>query len=393
VSVLDTALIQAARPGVVNASLGGIPLRLNPLSVSLSYSVKTSQTNTVGGMVVQVYGVTLSDLVVEGVFGAGGPAEQQTFFAQIQALAQSTVTAQQAQPDLLDTGDGVVFSTGSINFSFPLLGYDLQVFIKSYTSKEGTAVVLDNTNFNPSWSLTLLIENDNTGLVTTTAADQYINRVAAGLGAGLDVGPTGITNPYIATTADPTAFLSQYGNGATTLSAYIATIYGAAGGATGGSPATASAAAPTTSTSGNEATVWNYLANKGVSAIAIAGFMGNFQVESGFNPQAENPGTTATAPSGPAYGLAQWLGGRQTALVAYATQQGQPVDSLALQLDYLWTELTGSYASSLSAAEAAASPSAAADVVNKMFEGSGTPSTQREAFAQTIYATYAKTSS
>jgi hypothetical protein len=369
VSVLDTALIQAARPGVVNASLGGIPLRLNPLSVSLSYSVKTSQTNTVGGMVVQVYGVTLSDLVVEGVFGAGGPAEQQTFFAQIQALAQSTVTAQQAQPDLLDTGDGVVFSTGSINFSFPLLGYDLQVFIKSYTSKEGTAVVLDNTNFNPSWSLTLLIENDNTGLVTTTAADQYINRVAAGLGAGLDVGPTGITNPY------------------------IATIYGAAGGATGGSPATASAAAPTTSTSGNEATVWNYLANKGVSAIAIAGFMGNFQVESGFNPQAENPGTTATAPSGPAYGLAQWLGGRQTALVAYATQQGQPVDSLALQLDYLWTELTGSYASSLSAAEAAASPSAAADVVNLMFEGSGTPSTQREAFAQTIYATYAKTSS
>jgi hypothetical protein len=58
--------------GTMNASLNGIPMRLNPISVQLDYTVKTSETPTLGGMVVQIFGIEMSDLIVQGTFGQGG---------------------------------------------------------------------------------------------------------------------------------------------------------------------------------------------------------------------------------------------------------------------------------------------------------------------------------
>lgn len=172
----DTSLIQG--PSEANASLNGIPLRLNPKKVSLPYTAKMSQTQTLGGMVVQVYGVVFGDLTVEGQFGAGGWQEQLGFLKQIQSNVQGTIAAQFTQ---VTPGTVGPTPSGSYRFLFPLLGYDLNVFLKSYSSAEGSAIELENSNINPTWNLTFTIDNDNSDL-TRVAIDNYIARIQEGLG-------------------------------------------------------------------------------------------------------------------------------------------------------------------------------------------------------------------
>lgn len=90
----------------------------------------------------------------------------------------------------------------------------------------------------------------------------------------------------------------------------------------------------------NREKVWNYLVGTmGFTATQAAGIMGNLQAESGFNPISAYPSTTSEYPHGKAWGLAQWLGGRQTNLINFAREKGQPVNSLELQLEFLKKEL------------------------------------------------------
>ncbi len=90
----------------------------------------------------------------------------------------------------------------------------------------------------------------------------------------------------------------------------------------------------------NKEKVWNFLVGTmGFTAPQAAGIMGNIQAESEFNPIAAYPGTTSEYPHGRAWGLAQWLGGRQTNLINFARERRQPVNSLELQLEFLKKEL------------------------------------------------------
>lgn len=160
-----------------NASINGIPFRLNPSSVTLPFSMKKSQTQTLGGMVVQIFGVAYGDLTVQGQFGAGGWREQLDFLKQMQSNVQATIAAQYKQ-----TTPGNSNPSGSYRFLFPLLNYDLQVFLKGYSSIEGAAIEYQNENINPTWVLTFTVDNDNNGIVTTKAKDSYIARLSQGLG-------------------------------------------------------------------------------------------------------------------------------------------------------------------------------------------------------------------
>jgi hypothetical protein len=83
--------------------------------------------------------------------------------------------------------------------------------------------------------------------------------------------------------------------------------------------------------SDNAEKAFNYFTGKGLTPAQAAGIVGNFQQESGVNPN--EPGGY----------LGQWGGGRLTALINYATKQGKPVTDLGVQLDYVWLELNGDY--------------------------------------------------
>lgn len=75
---------------------------------------------------------------------------------------------------------------------------------------------------------------------------------------------------------------------------------------------------------------------KPLTAAQATGIMGNFQQESSMNPKIINPSSGAS-------GIAQWLGGRLTALKSYAASQNSTWDDLAVQLGYLKKEMNAGY--------------------------------------------------
>lgn len=134
----------------------------------------------------------------------------------------------------------------------------------------------------------------------------------------------------------------------------------------------------------NKDKIWNFLIGKGFSRAATAGVMGNFEWESGYNPEAENEIG--------AYGIAQWLD-RRGNLEAYATAQGRPVNDLLLQLDFFWYEVTeggesGSFSGygGLNGFMNLSDPVYAAIVFEECYERSGGSHMEdRQQLAQAVY--------
>jgi hypothetical protein len=117
--------------------------------------------------------------------------------------------------------------------------------------------------------------------------------------------------------------------------AWLSTFnFGSDTGGEGDPSASSGGAAGLTAGNTNEEKTWNFFASKGFTQAGVAGIMGNLQQESRFSTTIKNPSSGAT-------GLCQWLGGRLTGLKSFAKEQGQPWDSIELQLEWLWKELNG----------------------------------------------------
>lgn len=140
----------------------------------------------------------------------------------------------------------------------------------------------------------------------------------------------------------------------------------------------------------NAQKIYNYLIAHGLTPIQASGFMGNLQAESGFDPHNVQDNANARGiPDGPeipidavdntgkpfrgnyGYGIAQWTSaGRQQGLVDFAAKApARSTGDLALQLDYLWQEITTSYKNSvLTPLQATTDLRVATDIVLKHFE-------------------------
>lgn len=103
----------------------------------------------------------------------------------------------------------------------------------------------------------------------------------------------------------------------------------------------------------NADTIAAFLEAHGLTVAQTAGVLGNLQQESGFNPAQPNPKEGAI-------GIAQWEGGRRTALDAYAKATGGSETNLGTQLGYLWSELTGPYRGVLANLKTTKDPATAA---------------------------------
>ncbi len=86
-----------------------------------------------------------------------------------------------------------------------------------------------------------------------------------------------------------------------------------------------------------------------MNATQAAGFLGNAYIESKYDPAAIQAGKEFneryaydSSTGGYAFGLFQWDTGRRVALLTYAQKQGKSWSDLALQMDYLKSELEGS---------------------------------------------------
>ena len=135
--------------------------------------------------------------------------------------------------------------------------------------------------------------------------------------------------------------------------------------------------------SDNETKIWNYFKKKGLSDAQVAGIMGNMQLESGFDPEAVNS-------SSGAYGIAQWLGSRKTALESFAKEKGTKSSDLQTQLDYYWHELETSESATYTALKQSKTAEEAATVIQDKFERCGDGTSQRQQFTKDIYSKYHK---
>src|SRR5215475_9405722 len=90
----------------------------------------------------------------------------------------------------------------------------------------------------------------------------------------------------------------------------------------------------------NDQQAFQFFVGKGLTNFQAAGIVGNLDQESGVDPGSVQYG------GGPGRGIAQWsVGGRWDTSAndnvrAYASQRGESMGSLNLQLEFIWYELT-----------------------------------------------------
>lgn len=135
-------------------------------------------------------------------------------------------------------------------------------------------------------------------------------------------------------------------------------------------------------------TIWDFFTGKGLNAYAVAGIMGNLYAESALRPtnlqnsyekklghtddsytKAVDNGTyTNFVKDSAGYGLAQWTyWSRKQALLEYAQKAKKSIGDLAMQLEFMWTELQG-YTSVMKTLKTATSIQAASDAILTGYE-------------------------
>lgn len=182
------------------AQLGNIRFRINPSQVHWEYSVDVAVVPTVGGRVVQVYGVTMGDMTIQGLFGQkrdGDPKESwqlaEDFRAQVQRLA-----IEQSRPPTMEQLSGAdrtpmhrpyrFFYSDDTNDrrqrGLPIHNWDFQVYIKSLKDVMAPqfTVAHETGKFSHGYALTLVLQQDNTGQLTSVAKNAFIERLSNGLG-------------------------------------------------------------------------------------------------------------------------------------------------------------------------------------------------------------------
>ena len=143
----------------------------------------------------------------------------------------------------------------------------------------------------------------------------------------------------------------------------------------------------------NDQTAFDYFRAKGFTTIQAAGIVGNLDQESGIDPNISQQN------GGPGRGIAQWsAGGRWDSdpgdnLVAFAAQEGQPPNSLGVQLDFIMFELENFSDYGLAKLKATTTIEDATTEFELGFEGCGIPAQcdadSRLNYAKSILAAYA----
>jgi len=151
--------------------------------------------------------------------------------------------------------------------------------------------------------------------------------------------------------------------------------------------------------------VYNFLISKGLKNFQAAGFMGNLQAESGFNPRRVQGTTTPAGDKDTmaldgktGYGLVQWTSlGRQQALHDAAVKASTIDGDMTTQLNYMWTEVnsSGYKSNSLDPLMRSTTVEEAVDAILQHYEApldkiKGL--VERTGFAKTILQTYGSSS-
>lgn len=180
-----------------NASLGGLRFRIDPSQVAIPYEMNVAVTPTVGGRVVQVHGVTFGDMTIRGLFGQDRVNKRESWqLAEDFAISiQRLVDKQSARPTMAQlTGTDPTPMHPTLRFLYndensptrrglPVHDWDFNVYIKSLKDIDGGATISHSPGkFSYGYTLTLFIQQDNTGKLAQVAQNAFIDRLSKGLG-------------------------------------------------------------------------------------------------------------------------------------------------------------------------------------------------------------------
>lgn len=150
-------------------TLAGQGLRVNPDEMRWNFKMKVADQAAVGGKVIQILGVTMSDITLRGVFSrdrsmgdrdATDAAER--FRIRMRNLARRGVEDS---------------TTPSVRLTYPPRGWDFDVYIKSISP-----VDLTIGEFAPRWELSLFPVGEGASKVVRGIKDLYIKRMMDGIG-------------------------------------------------------------------------------------------------------------------------------------------------------------------------------------------------------------------
>ncbi len=164
----------------VTATLGGVPLPLDPEKVAWRSTTKSSTVQTVGGKVVQVYGTSISEITIIGSYGSAGFDGEVAFLNQVKVWVTNQVG--QLTPR---QGQGI-WNAQPLQFIFPFHNWSFLVYITKFFNPDnpiGQSVYADPNVVNYHWALTLFVASNN---ASVTAADQtadasmiqYVNQLS-----------------------------------------------------------------------------------------------------------------------------------------------------------------------------------------------------------------------
>lgn len=189
---------QALNSNIPSAMLGNLSFRLNPSQVHFTYNIDTVVIPTIGGRVVQAYGATLGDMVIQGLFGVDRtmPRESWQLAEDFQSSISQMVAIQSLPPTNAQlSGVDPTPMLQPFRFTFndatdarlaaklPVHEWDMMVYIKSLRDSTSEYTITHQTGkFSYGYTLTLFIVEDNTGTLKQGVTDAFIQRLSDGVG-------------------------------------------------------------------------------------------------------------------------------------------------------------------------------------------------------------------
>ena len=151
-------------------TLGGYPMRVNPNEVRWNFKMKVSDSKAVGGKVIQILGVKLSDITIKGLYTPDRKAGDKESWEQQLRFREQVKTWARATEDVDDPKP--------LRFTYPPRGWDFNVFVVKvsairFATDESPA---------PGWELVLFPVGGGTRKIVEGIKDLYIQRLMDGIG-------------------------------------------------------------------------------------------------------------------------------------------------------------------------------------------------------------------
>lgn len=150
-------------------TLGGQTLRVNPEEVRWNFTVKARDRKSMVGKVVQILGVTLSDITIQGHYAPDrkyGDTDSWDQMLRFREWVKETSRA--LDDDAKQT---------PIRFTYPPRGWDFPVYLKGFAPMNFTV-----DDYAPAWNIVLFPVDNGARKVIESVRDLYIERLMNGIG-------------------------------------------------------------------------------------------------------------------------------------------------------------------------------------------------------------------